>query len=122
MLNVAQFTGSGGWVLKPEGYRGSATGREAITHESQVDAMPYKKLNFSVEILAAQDLPSKGISRFEKLHPYAKIVQDDEIDAKVPQVRQMRAARRKVRRKDGSADREQWQSERRGAQAQDEER
>ena len=71
MLNVAQFTGTGGWVLKPESYRGSATGGGAITHETQVDAMPYKKFNLAVEILAAQDLPSKRISRFEKLHPYA---------------------------------------------------
>ena len=69
MLNEAQFAGTGGWLLKPEGYRGSATGGAAITKESQADAMEYKKLDLMVEILAAQDLPSKGDSRFERLHP-----------------------------------------------------
>ena len=69
MLNEAQFAGSGGWMLKPVGYRGSAKAGAAITKESQADAMPYKQLDLSIEILAAQDLPSKGISRFEKLHP-----------------------------------------------------
>ena len=69
MLNYAQFADSGGWILKPEGYRGSGRGGTAITKESQADAMPYKKLNLTVEILAAQDLPSKGESRFERLHP-----------------------------------------------------
>lgn len=71
MLNEAQFNGSGGWILKPAGYWGSAIGGAPITKETQVNAMPYKKLNLAAEILAAQDLPSKGISRFEKLHPSA---------------------------------------------------
>lgn len=69
MLNEAQFAGSEGWVLKPEGYRGSAIAGAAITNESQANAMPYKKLDFAVEVLAAQDLPSKRDSKFERLHP-----------------------------------------------------
>ena len=68
MLNEAQFAGSAGWVLKPEGYRGSPEGGAKITNESQAMAIPRKRLDFAIEVLAAQNVPSKR-ALFERRHP-----------------------------------------------------
>lgn len=98
MLNASMFDGSGGWVLKPQGYLGSNTDNEnssksneerdgtttttgpkagdvkEIGTESQADAIQHKTLTFTLTILAAQDLPlppsMKSVSSFR---PYLKI-------------------------------------------------
>ena len=86
MLNEAQFAGSGGWLLKPEGYQGSAAGGGAIGKESQANAMPYKRVDLAIEFLAAQDLPSKGDSRFERLHPLVADASDQVSSADLSQL------------------------------------
>ncbi|KZM25605.1 phosphatidylinositol phospholipase C [Ascochyta rabiei] len=51
MQNEAMFAGTGGWVLKPEGYRSiseAATQKHAIAHHS---------LDLSIEFLAGQNIP-----------------------------------------------------------------
>ena len=75
MLNEGMFVGSGGWVLKPEGYRGerNASPAPAISTESQADAIVHKTLTLSIEVLAAQDIPLPiGNNRPDSLHPYVK--------------------------------------------------
>ena len=70
MLNEAQFAGSGGWILKPKGYQGLSSGELKMTNESQADAVPHKKLDLALEILAAQGLTSKkGESKADRLSP-----------------------------------------------------
>ena len=74
MLNESLFAGTGGWVLKPKGYRGNGDRIQAVSHESQADAIAHKTLNLSIEIFAAQDLPLPlGCENEEKFHPYVKI-------------------------------------------------
>lgn len=51
MQNEAMFAGTGGWVLKPEGYRSvsdAATQKHAIAHHN---------LDLSIEFLAGQNIP-----------------------------------------------------------------
>ena len=67
MLNEGQFAGTGGWVLKPEGYRGDSAGKEGAP-----EGMTYTTLGLKVEFLAAQELPMpKDDSKPDKMHPYA---------------------------------------------------
>ena len=72
MLNEGQFAGTGGWVLKPNGYRGTSSQAKIISKESQVDTMTYKVLNLTIEILAAQDLPLRKEDSKGARHPYVK--------------------------------------------------
>lgn len=76
MLNEGMFTGSLGYVLKPNGYRGDNKFNIAaptISEESQADAIPHKTLNLSIELLGAQDIPLPlGDTRSEGFHPYVK--------------------------------------------------
>ena len=73
MLNEGMFGGGSGWVLKPEGYRGSATNASISQHENQTGAMPHKTISLTVQILAAQDLPlPNGEVRSFHFHPYVK--------------------------------------------------
>ena len=75
MLNEGMFTGSKGYVLKPEGYRSVAREGQAppISTETQADAIAHKTLTLSLEILAAQDIPLPlGDNRPEGFHPYVK--------------------------------------------------
>jgi hypothetical protein len=70
MLNEAQFSGTGGWVLKPEGYRGTVAGNYKIGTETQANAVPRKKLGLRLEILAAQHLPlKKGETKGNHINP-----------------------------------------------------
>jgi hypothetical protein len=70
MLNEAMFAGSEGWVLKPAGYLG---GELPSTTDIPPNAMPCKRLDLSIEILAAQGipLPLEG-TKAEKFRPYVK--------------------------------------------------
>ena len=73
MLNEAMFAGTGGWVLKPHGYRGSRKGVVALSYESQADAIEHKTLSLSIEICAAQGIPlPAGDQRPAGFHPYVK--------------------------------------------------
>ncbi len=75
MLNEALFTGSDGYVLKPDGYRGMnlQASTPGISTESQVDAITHKTLTLSIEFLAAQDVPLPlGDTKPERFHPYIK--------------------------------------------------
>ena len=71
MMNQAQFDGTGGWLLKPKGYHGSLQGESKISSESQVDAMPRRRFQLSIELLAAQHLPmKKAQDKGGRLAPY----------------------------------------------------
>lgn len=74
MLNQGMFSGSGGWVLKPRGYRGTtAKVKSEVGHESQADAITHKRLSLAVEIIAGQDIPLPiGDTRPSGFHPYVK--------------------------------------------------
>ena len=83
MLNEGQFAGTGGWVLKPDGYRGTPSQEKSITKETQVDTMTYKLLDLTVEILAAQDIPLLKEDSKGARHPYVKC----ELHAETPEER-----------------------------------
>ena len=75
MLNEGMFTGSQGYVLKPEAYRGDSVKSSAppISTETQADAVAHKTLTLSLDILAAQDIPLPlGDTRPGGFHPYVK--------------------------------------------------
>ncbi|KAL6711793.1 hypothetical protein ACN47E_002836 [Coniothyrium glycines] len=68
MQNEAMFAGTGGWVLKPEGYR--STSEEA----TQKTAVPHHNLDLSIEFLAGQDIPLPPEENDPKdLKPYIKV-------------------------------------------------
>lgn len=75
MLNEAMFSGSSGYVLKPNGYLGKST-LSAIppsSTESQADAIAHRILTLSIEIFAAQSIPLPlGDTRPSNFHPYVK--------------------------------------------------
>ena len=73
MLSEGMFADSGGWILKPVGYRGDGAGNKQLGYESQVYATPRKMLDLKVVIYAAQDIPLPiGDVKSEKFHPYVK--------------------------------------------------
>ncbi|KAF2498431.1 PLC-like phosphodiesterase [Lophium mytilinum] len=51
MLNEAMFSGYGGWVLKPEGYR------SASTADHQASATTHHNLDLTIEFFGGQDIP-----------------------------------------------------------------
>ncbi|KAG9520512.1 PLC-like phosphodiesterase, partial [Aureobasidium melanogenum] len=62
MLNQAMFHGTGGWVLKPDGYRSFHRA------QSQITALDRGKLDLTIELLAGQDIgPAE-----KKLHLYVR--------------------------------------------------
>lgn len=68
MQNEAMFAGTGGWVLKPPGYR--STSAEA----TQKTAIPHHDLNLSIEFLAGQDIPLPPEESDPKgFKPYVKV-------------------------------------------------
>ncbi|KAM0794665.1 PLC-like phosphodiesterase [Usnea florida] len=75
MLNEGMFSGSCGYVLKPEGYLGkpASSANPQISSESQADAIAHRTLNLTIEILAAQSVPLPlGETRPSSFHPYIK--------------------------------------------------
>lgn len=89
MLNRGMFAGSGGWVLKPKGYRApsptttttttttTATTtemqEELLGHDSQATALPHHTFSLAVSIIAGQDIPlPPGDTRPSGFHPYVK--------------------------------------------------
>jgi len=68
MQNEAMFADTGGYVLKPEGYR---TISEATTQKT---AIPHHNLDLSIEFLAGQDIPLPPEEDDAKdLKPYVKV-------------------------------------------------
>lgn len=74
MLNHAMFAGSGGWVLKPKGYRSEPHGQVAkVTDESQANAIAHETLSLSIEVFAGQKIPlPPGDSKADGFRPYVK--------------------------------------------------
>lgn len=73
MLNEAMFAGTGGWVLKPRGYRGNPKDVVEISNESQADAIEHKTLSLSIEVCAAMGIPlPTGDKKAAGFHPYIK--------------------------------------------------
>ncbi|KAI9798889.1 MAG: hypothetical protein M1833_004392 [Piccolia ochrophora] len=69
MLNEGMFAGEGGWVLKPEGYRGNDDSQSG----GQAKAIAHKTLNLTIEIFAAQDIPLPvGDQKSDGFRPYIK--------------------------------------------------
>jgi Phosphatidylinositol-specific phospholipase C, Y domain len=70
MLNEGMFAGSGGWMLKPQGYRSSDKSSSGTT---QAQAIAHRTLNLVVTIYAGQDLPlPEGDDKPDGFHPYVK--------------------------------------------------
>lgn len=73
MLNQGMFAGSGGWVLKPKGYRSEDLTK--TPSESQADAIAHKTLSLSVEIFAGQNIPLPPDERKPgKFRPYVRCI------------------------------------------------
>ena len=74
MLNQGMFADTGGWVLKPKGYRGHMNSvAKELSNESQATAVEHKTLSLTVEIIAGQDVPlPMGDKRPHGFHPYVK--------------------------------------------------
>ena len=74
MLNEGMFTGTAGWVLKPNGYRGTTRHDQGSRKESQVDAISHKTLDLTIQIFAGQDVPLPlGMKSEKSFHPYVKV-------------------------------------------------
>ncbi|KIX99085.1 uncharacterized protein Z520_05546 [Fonsecaea multimorphosa CBS 102226] len=74
MLNEGMFAGTGGWILKPEGYRSTATAGSANSHK-EVDTKR-QRLDLEIRLLAAQRLPvpaDKDLSYGPRMKPYVKM-------------------------------------------------
>ncbi len=74
MLNEGMFAGSGGWVLKPKGYRGEpGSNTKALSAESQAEAIAHKTLTLSIEIIAGQNIPLPlKDHKPDRFRPYVK--------------------------------------------------
>ncbi|EON61955.1 hypothetical protein W97_01173 [Coniosporium apollinis CBS 100218] len=67
MLNEAMFAGTGGWILKPEGYRGVSDATQ------QQHAASYANLDMYIEFFAGQDLPLPPDEKERSFKPYVKV-------------------------------------------------
>lgn len=75
MLNEGMFVGTGGWMLKPEGYLSYRASEAGEGKEQLYQAIPItrKTLDLEIEILAAQDIPLPlGERKSGSLRPYVK--------------------------------------------------
>ena len=75
MLNEGMFSGSSGYVLKPNGYLGTpaSSAIPRLSTESQADAIAHRILTLTIEIFAAQSIPLPlGDTRLSGFHPYVK--------------------------------------------------
>lgn len=92
MMNEAMFAGTGGWVLKPEGYRSGSTST------TQNHASSYGVLNLSIEFFAGQDIPlPPGEDDPDDFKPYIKI----ELHVETPEERHAGDIRKEGRSKGG---------------------
>ena len=74
MLNEGMFAGTGGWVLKPPGYRNeNCSQRDTITSVGQATAVAHKTLDLIITVFAAQDIPlPDSDDKPDGLRPYVK--------------------------------------------------
>ncbi|CAN8097070.1 unnamed protein product [Discula destructiva] len=68
MLNEAMFAGSGGYVLKPEGYRCA----KPNTPEDK-SHVQHRTLDLEIKVLAAQNLPLPPETSVKSFNPYLKV-------------------------------------------------
>ncbi|KAK3997336.1 PLC-like phosphodiesterase [Cladorrhinum sp. PSN332] len=75
MLNEGMFAGTGGYVLKPEGYRPSKTLPSTTTsQEPQSLAVTHYTMDLTIQVIAAQNLPLPlGDTRASSFRPYVKV-------------------------------------------------
>ncbi|KAK8254688.1 PLC-like phosphodiesterase [Phyllosticta capitalensis] len=69
MLNEGMFAATGGWVLKPAGYRSDSPA------ERHLQALNYGTLDLTIEVFGGQDLPwpeSEKAKTDKGFHPYIK--------------------------------------------------
>lgn len=76
-LNEGMFAGSGGYIIKPEGYRGEkltdAT-TATTTAQQQQPHVQHRTLDLEIKVLAAQNLPLPLDTISPKsFHPYLKV-------------------------------------------------
>ena len=108
MLNEAMFSGSSGYVLKPNGYLGKRTSsaNPLLSRESQADAIAHRTLTLSIELLAAQSIPLPlGDTRSSGFHPYVKC----ELHVETPAERTGQPIERNGKAKEGEY---KWRSKR----------
>ncbi|KAH0490572.1 hypothetical protein TgHK011_002034 [Trichoderma gracile] len=73
MLNEGMFTGTGGYVLKPEGYRSKLTSKEDISTPSPI-TIARKTVSLAFTFLSAQNLPLPPDEKSAKgFKPYVKV-------------------------------------------------
>ncbi|KAK3944680.1 PLC-like phosphodiesterase [Diplogelasinospora grovesii] len=74
MLNEGMFAGTGGYVLKPAGYRCQKPVPNTTGKEPQAEAAKHYTLDLTIEVLAAQSLPlPHGDTNPNSFHPYIKV-------------------------------------------------
>ncbi|KAH8902538.1 PLC-like phosphodiesterase [Coniochaeta sp. PMI_546] len=88
MLNEGMFAGTGGYVLKPEGYRSTTPDRDPTATTTQA-TIPHHTLDLTIQVLAGQSLPlPEGEPDPAKFHPYVKV----ELHVEEPEERATRVA------------------------------
>ncbi|KAI0836417.1 PLC-like phosphodiesterase [Hypoxylon sp. FL0890] len=81
MLNEGMFAGTGGYVLKPEGYRGrkpivvdGEDGKEKVAPVPAAETILYQNLDLSITVLAAQNMPlPEDDDKESGFKPYVKV-------------------------------------------------
>ncbi|KAI1141750.1 PLC-like phosphodiesterase [Hypoxylon sp. FL0543] len=81
MLNEGMFAGTGGYVLKPEGYRGrkpvvveSEDGKEKVAPVPPAETILHQTLDLSITVMAAQDIPlPDDDDKASGFKPYVKV-------------------------------------------------
>ncbi|GAB7347998.1 hypothetical protein MBLNU459_g5495t2 [Dothideomycetes sp. NU459] len=75
MLNQAMFESTGGWVLKPEGYRSTAP-------TLQASALDRGTLNLSIEVFAGRNIgpPAKHLRLYARAELHIEDVEEEEGD------------------------------------------
>ncbi|KAI1494853.1 PLC-like phosphodiesterase [Biscogniauxia mediterranea] len=74
MLNEGMFAGTGGYVLKPEGYRGRKVIAETPTTPLEASTIQHQTLDLSITVYGAQNLPLPEEDDKESgFRPYVKV-------------------------------------------------
>lgn len=75
MLNEGMFAGTKGYLLKPEGYRGTKSDVDPKPTQggTQATAVKHRNLDLSIEVFAAQNMPlPTGDEKVKSFRPYIK--------------------------------------------------
>ncbi|KAK3322324.1 PLC-like phosphodiesterase [Apodospora peruviana] len=80
MLNEGMFAGTGGYVLKPRGYRYGNPSPQLTTTKTndennpQAEAVKHYTMDLTIQVLAAQNLPLPADEKSaDSFHPYVKV-------------------------------------------------